>query len=83
MNQNKGPLWTGLHTLSSLPGLVLMYLPSGTRALLKTDPNPSQVIEVTLVIWEHFGVDSVPFVSLLCSVTLKFAYSVIILARKS
>lgn len=37
-----------------------MYLPSGTKALLKTDLNPSQVIQVTLEIWEHSGVDSVP-----------------------
>lgn len=37
-----------LHTVNSLPGLFLMYLPGGTKALLKTDPNPSQVIQVTL-----------------------------------
>lgn len=48
MNQNKGPLWAGLHTVSSLPEMFLMDLPSGTKALLKTDPNPSQVIQVTL-----------------------------------
>lgn len=36
MNQNKGPLWAGLHTVSSLTGMFLMALPSGTKALLET-----------------------------------------------
>lgn len=62
-SQNKAPLWAGLHCRLT-PRDVLTHLPRATKALLETDPNPSQVIQGICIIWECFGIDSVPLNSL-------------------
>lgn len=81
-SQNKAPLWAGLHTVSSLPGMFL-HISQGTAG-----NRPKSISGDTgnlVLCGSFFGVHSVPLVSLLCSITLKFAYSVIknVLARKS